>query len=88
MGPEGPLVINPGSLGCPWSRFDRVIDSQTASPHARYAIVDFDVSTRKSNVEFIALEYDWEYAASQAEAVGSPEWGWALRTGFFRRMAS
>ncbi|TIO44768.1 MAG: metallophosphoesterase, partial [Mesorhizobium sp.] len=34
--------------------------------------------------ESIAVDYDHEAAAKQAEQAGRPEWAQALRTGFIR----
>jgi hypothetical protein len=51
------------------------------SPDARYAIVEISPGG-EFRFEQIALAYDHEAAARQAEANGRPEWAFALRTGF------
>ena len=78
---DGPLVVNPGSVGLPGFYDDvpypHVI--QCGSPHARYAILD-----RTGNhwrVDFVAVEYDWTSAAALAARSGSP-WARAIATGY------
>ena len=66
--PDGPLILNPGSVGCP-----------AGSPHARYAILAIEGD--QVSVEMIALTYPWEIAAQRGEENGRPEWAHALRTG-------
>jgi predicted phosphodiesterase len=77
--PGGPVILNPGSVGCP--AFDSSSGTvEAGSPDARYAIVE--ASTEGQFVfEHIAVPYDHEAAARQAEANGSLEWGYPLRTG-------
>jgi predicted phosphodiesterase len=80
--PDGRHVVNPGSVG-----LQAYTDStpfphrmETGSPHARYAIV-----TRRLagwDVEFLAIAYDWESAAREAEAAGFSDWVRPLRAGF------
>jgi putative phosphoesterase len=80
--PDGPLVVNPGSIGLP-AYFDDDPYShrmEAGSPHARYAIVE---RVRAGwNVELIVLAYDWGAAAQKADRHGRPDWAVALRTGF------
>jgi diadenosine tetraphosphatase ApaH/serine/threonine PP2A family protein phosphatase len=82
----GPLVVNPGSVGCP-AYADPDGDpphvSEAGTPHARYAILTLDGSLG-ARVEMIALPYDHEAAARRAEANGRPDWARALRTGLMR----
>ena len=83
--PGGVLVVNPGSVGLPayddtWTALHYV---ETGTPHARYAIVDWDAQAKR--VEFIAIEYDWESASKDAAVAGRPEWAHALATGFALR---
>lgn len=77
----GPLIVNPGSVGCP-AYVDTAPPhvSETGSPHARYAILTLE--GEDASAELIAVAYDWESAALQAERNGRPSWGHALRTGF------
>jgi putative phosphoesterase len=78
---DGPLVINPGSVGLPGFYDDvpypHVIES--GSPHARYAILDR--SGEHWRVELVAVEYDWASAAALAAKSGSP-WAHAIATGY------
>ena len=78
---DGRLVVNPGSVGLqayeddvPWPH--RI---ETCSPHARYATV---TRTKSGwDVEFHAVEYDWDATADLALANGRPDWVTALREG-------
>jgi len=78
--PGGPLILNPGSVGCPV--FADVPSSgglELRSPHARYAIL-----TRRGtrwSAEFLAVDYDWDQAAVRARAMGFAHWAEALVTG-------
>lgn len=83
--PDGPWVVNPGSVGCPAYDDDSTDPphiSEQGSPAARYAIVE----TRAEGlmVELLSVSYDHERAATRAGANGRPEWAHALRTGFAR----
>jgi predicted phosphodiesterase len=80
--PDGPLIINPGSVGCPAGAGGRYV-AEAGSPHARYAILTIDDA--RAAVEMIAVTYPWEAAARRAEANGQAEWAHALRTGFMPR---
>ncbi|MGX8012700.1 metallophosphoesterase family protein [Mesorhizobium sp. ORM8.1] len=84
--PGGPIIFNPGSVGCPAYDDDTppAHVSEQGTPHARYGIVEFQAEGRPSRFESIAVTYDHEAAARQAEAVGRPEWAHALRTGFMK----
>jgi predicted phosphodiesterase len=82
--PDGPLVVNPGSLGLPGFRITRGEQphrSEARSPHARYAILHLP-SGAAPRAELVALPYDWEAAARRAEALEAPVWAHVLRTGF------
>ncbi|MCB1500679.1 MAG: metallophosphoesterase family protein [Bauldia sp.] len=81
--PNGPVVINPGSVGRPAYRNPEppVHVFEVGAPHARYAILTFEDGLL-AGVEQIALRYDHEAAAEQADRNGQPDWGYALRTGF------
>lgn len=83
--PDGPLVVNPGSLGCPAFRVTRPPHShrsEARSPHARYAILYLPEDGSAPSADLIALRYDWDAASRRAESLGSPAWAYALRTGF------
>lgn len=78
--PGGPLVVNPGTVGCPVSADNpKARDLEFRSPHARYAIL-----TRRRGhwgAELYALPYDWNRAAARAEMAGSDGWREALTIG-------
>ncbi|HEY0628087.1 MAG TPA: metallophosphoesterase family protein [Sphingomicrobium sp.] len=78
---DGRLIVNPGSVGLPAYDDDRPYPHvvETGSPHARYAILT--EAGGEWTADLIAVEYDWEGAARDAEANGRLDWAWALRTG-------
>ena len=81
--PDGPLILNPGSVGCP-SYDDPGNDphvSEAGSPHARYAVLT--IEEQEVSAEMIAISYGWKVAAAQAEKNGRSEWAYGLRTGWF-----
>ena len=81
--PDGPLILNPGSVGCP-SYDDPGNDphvSEAGSPHARYAILN--VGAQHVSGKLISISYDWKAAAARAEKNDRPEWAYGLRTGWF-----
>ena len=81
--PDGPLILNPGSVGCP-SYNDPGNDphvSEAGSPHARYAILNVD--QQHVSGKLISIGYDWKAAAARAEKNDRPEWAYGLRTGWF-----
>ncbi|RWA86743.1 metallophosphoesterase family protein [Mesorhizobium sp.] len=84
--PGGPVVFNPGSVGCPAYADDTppAHVSEQGAPHARYGIVELGASGRLDRFEVIAVDYDHEAAAKQAEQAARPEWAHALRTGFMK----
>lgn len=80
QGPEGCLVLNPGSVGCPVFADNPAAPTlEHRSPHARYAIL-----TRRRGAwgaELMALDYDWHAAARRAAANGREDWAVAMVTG-------
>lgn len=80
--PDGPLVINPGSIGLPafydTAPYPHTI--QSGSPHARYAIVE--QRRARWSVDFITVEYDWTAAARDAAQAGNTGWAHTLATGY------
>lgn len=80
--PDGPLILNPGSVGCPAYRDpDGVAHvSEAGSPHARYALVTRDDGGM--TIDLLALDYDHASAARRAAANDNPGWAHALETGF------
>jgi predicted phosphodiesterase len=81
--PDGPLIVNPGSVGCP--SYDDPGDDPHASelglPRTRYAVVAVDDA--QTSVDMIAIPYDWQAASARAEKNNRPEWAYGLRTGWF-----
>jgi hypothetical protein len=81
--PDGPLILNPGSVGCP-SYDDPGAEphvSEGGSPHARYAVLS--IIGEQVSAELVAISYDWNAAATRADANGRPKWAYGLRTGGF-----
>ncbi|WPB84536.1 metallophosphoesterase family protein [Sediminicoccus rosea] len=78
---DGRLVVNPGSVGQPaytdTTPFPHVM--QAGSPHARWALLERRGSAWRVN--FHAIEYDWDAAASEAARHGRDDWSRALATG-------
>jgi hypothetical protein len=81
LGPNGRLILNPGSVGCPvFADIPVAANLEYSSPHARYAIL-----TKKAKLweaELLALEYDWSSASARATENGRPDWAKALSLGF------
>lgn len=81
--PAGPLILNPGSVGCP--TYDDPGDdphvSESGSPHARYGILS--IVNGQVSAEMIAIAYDWKSASARAQSNGRMEWAHGLRTGWF-----
>jgi predicted phosphodiesterase len=82
--PDGRILFNPGSVGCPAYRDDAAPAhvSEQGSPHARYGLVELNTSNAPLRIESFAVSYDNESAAQRAEDAGRPEWAHGLRTGF------
>ena len=83
--PDGPLILNPGSVGCP-SYDDPGNDphvSEAGSPLARYAVLD--IKEDQVSADMIAITYDWKSAVARAESNGRHDWANGLRTGWFVR---
>jgi predicted phosphodiesterase len=85
QGPDGLLIVNPGSVGCP-AYADPTPPtphvSETGSPHARYALLSRLENRRQWHVDLIAVSYDWDRASARAAANGLPHWARALATGY------
>jgi predicted phosphodiesterase len=80
--PDGRVVLNPGSVGCPaYADPDPPAHvSESGSALARYAVAEVE-GGRLVAAELIALPYDHMAAAARAEANGRPDWARALATG-------
>ena len=80
---DGPLILNPGSVGCPSCDGPCEVRqaSESVSPDARYAVLIFD--SHGVSAELLSIPYDWRAASAQAEKNGNPAWARGLRTGWF-----
>jgi putative phosphoesterase len=79
---DGRQIVNPGSVGLP-AYDDAGLYFETGTPHARYAVVDWERGSLR--VELVAVEYDWDAAARNAARADRPDWACALATGYARR---
>ncbi|MDO9708957.1 metallophosphoesterase family protein [Paracraurococcus lichenis] len=87
--PDGRVVVNPGSVGCP-AYADPTPPahvSESGAPFARYAVLEVEAG-RLLGAEFVAVGYDHAAAAARAEAQGQPAWAHALRTGLMPQGAA
>ncbi|WMS41561.1 metallophosphoesterase family protein [Acuticoccus sp. MNP-M23] len=80
--PGGPVIFNPGSVGCPGydddTPFFHVMEA--ATPAAAYGIVTRTQAGWRTEIHHVP--YDTARMAAFAEAAGRAEWARALRTGF------
>jgi len=77
----GPMIVNPGSVGLQAynDTHPHPHVAESGSPHARYAIlVEQDGGW---GVDLLAVDYDWDQAACDADAHGRADWARTLRTG-------
>ena len=82
--PDGRLIVNPGSVGCPAyldTRGTTPFVHQTGSPDARYAILERNDDTW--NVSLCAVSYDASAMAQLALERGAESWAQAVKTGWF-----
>jgi diadenosine tetraphosphatase ApaH/serine/threonine PP2A family protein phosphatase len=82
--PDGRLIVNPGSVGCPGYRdihpYPHVMEAGT--PDARYAILESDGGAWR--VTFRHVPYDHDAMAALARRNGQPELAAALATGWIK----
>lgn len=73
--PNGPLIVNPGSVGLQSYDDDHVALHwvRNGSPHARYALCERHATGRWS-IELIAVDYDWNSAVQRAQSNGAADW--------------
>ena len=79
---DGRQVFNPGSVGLPayaWE-YPHVHTMELGAVHARYAVLSGHGEGLE--VGLIAVDYDNQAAADQAERNGRMDWAVPLRTGF------
>jgi predicted phosphodiesterase len=78
------LIINPGSVGLP--AYDDTHPEphivENGSPHARYAVLERQADGWRA--ELIAVPYDHQQAARQAQRNQRSDWEIALHTGFMK----
>ncbi len=80
--PDGRIVVNPGSVGCPGFEDDHPVyhRAEAGTPHACYAILD---AVRGGwSVAFRRVAYEPRRAADLAAARGRPDWAGVLATGW------
>lgn len=80
--PDGRLIVNPGSVGCPGYRDVTPVRHvvQTGTPDASYAILDRDRDGWQ--VTFRHVRYDHQAAADLARQRGQADWAGVLATGW------
>jgi predicted phosphodiesterase len=82
--PGAITIINPGSVGLP--AYDDNLPEyhvmETGSPHARYAILEYQKSIQ--SVELISVAYDHESAVKQAIKNKRPNWAKGLQSGYMK----
>jgi len=78
---NGKLIVNPGSVGLP--AYDDELPyphvMEAGTPHARYAVVRRTEGEWRA--EHVAVDYNWERAATVASDNGRPDWARWLRSG-------
>ena len=81
--PNGPAIVNPGSIGCPAfadTRCNPPFVQQVGAPDARYAIAEKVDEVWRT--ELVAVPYDPSEMARLARAKGEDSWARALETGW------
>jgi len=80
--PDGRMVVNPGSVGCPAYADEHPIPhrAENGSPHVRYAIVT-RTGDEPITVDLCEIPYAWDAAAAEADSRDFGNWGAWLRTG-------
>lgn len=80
--PGGPLIVNPGSVGCPGYTDDAPIPHvmQTALPHASYATLHH--ADAGWQVDFHLVPYDTSRMVAMAHTAGRDDWAQAIGTGW------
>ncbi|MBD3893681.1 metallophosphoesterase family protein [Hydrogenophaga sp.] len=76
------LCVNPGSVGLPAFDDDHLAYHvhQSGSPHARYALCESDPAGGWT-LALLAVSYDWQAAAAQAQRNGAADWARWLSSG-------
>ncbi|MGL4310551.1 MAG: metallophosphoesterase family protein [Paracoccaceae bacterium] len=79
--PDGRLVVNPGSVGCPAYADDTPVRHvvETGSPAARYAVLEREAGGW--HCDLLQVDYDPSDMAELARAANRTDWAHALMTG-------
>jgi len=82
--PDGRVLVNPGSVGCPAYTHDDPVDHviENRTPHARYAIIE--AGAGGASIQLVAVPYDWDGAADEAAQNGFADWAHWIGTGWAR----
>lgn len=82
--PDGRLIVNPGSVGCPGYEDDTPVPHamQAGTPDASYALLDRRDGRWRAS--FRQVPYDHMAMAALARRAGRPDWERALATGWMR----
>lgn len=81
--PDGTLIVNPGSVGCPAyldTRMTPHFAHQTGAPDARYAIVEQQGGVWSATL--MAVPYNASAMVDMARAKGADDWARAVSTGW------
>ena len=81
--PDGTLIVNPGSVGCPGyidTRYDPPFVHHTGLPDARYALVEKRAD--QWCADLVTVAYDAADMAKLARAKGAENWARAITTGW------
>lgn len=81
--PDGRMIVNPGSVGCPAyldTRGDPPFVHQTGAPDARYAIVERRDGQWRADL--LAVPYDASRMIALAGERGAESWARAISTGW------
>jgi len=77
------VIVNPGSVGL--QAYDDELPEyhimETGSPHARYAVIEFQARIR--SIEIISVPYDYQSAIKQALKNNRNDWAKGLESGTF-----
>jgi predicted phosphodiesterase len=77
---EGMTLANPGSVGLPAYDDDTPPHVMASgSPQAKYGVINRN--NGRWDMEFVAVDYDWNAASALAEKNGRPDWARWLTTG-------
>ncbi|MEM1274118.1 MAG: metallophosphoesterase family protein [Pseudomonadota bacterium] len=85
--PDGRVIVNPGSVGCPGYDDDRPVYHyvQTGTPNASYAVIEGDPDAWR--VSFRSVPYRSDLASALAAQNGRADWARSLATGWFEGAA-